>query len=124
MKTFVILHTLAAYYTFTSAYNLTFYGGQGCRSQNLGRREMKIDSGCQRDFSGNGASVVVDLGDNSQDITNTVVFFEGDDCNPSRIMKDATGTIALVFEDGCWTGNYGSYEVWDMRDTAVPGCSC
>jgi hypothetical protein len=21
---------------------------------------------------------------------------------------------AVRYEDGCWTGNYGSYEVWDV----------
>lgn len=118
MKTFVILNTFAVFGTLTTAYNLSFYGSQGCRGQNLGRREMKPNSGCQRDFSGNGASVIVDLGDNNQDMTNIVLFYEGDDCKPSSIMKGGT---AFVYEDGCWTGNYGSYEVWDMWGTEVPG---
>jgi hypothetical protein len=111
MKSFLVLHSLAAFYTVTNAYKLSLYGGQSCRGLKLGSREMKVDSGCQRDFAGNGASVIIEVDEENKDFGNVVVFFEGDDCKPSNIMQ---GGAAFVFEDGCWTGNYGSYEVWDL----------
>ncbi|KAH8728384.1 hypothetical protein GQ44DRAFT_724385 [Phaeosphaeriaceae sp. PMI808] len=116
MKSFLVLHSLAAFCALTNAYKLSLYGGKSCRGQNLGSREMKADSGCQRDFAGNGASVVITADEGNKDFGNVVVFFEGDDCKPSNIMQDGA---AFVFEDGCWTGNYGSYEVWDLWKVAV-----
>jgi hypothetical protein len=53
----------------------------------------------------------VGVDEGNKDFGNVVVFFDGDDCKPSNIMQDGA---AFVFEDGCWTGNYGSYEVWDL----------
>lgn len=111
MKSFLTLPLLAALTTLTTAYKLSIYGGQSCRGQGLGTREMKPDSGCQRDFAGNGASVVITNDEGNKDFGNVVVFFDGDDCKPSNIMQDGA---AFSFEDGCWTGNYGSYEVWDL----------
>jgi hypothetical protein len=111
MKSFIVLACLSTFYTFTNAYKLSIYGGKSCRGQSYGSREMKVDSGCQRDFAGNGASVVISADASNKDFGNVVVFFEGDDCKPSNIMQ---GGAAFVFEDGCWTGNYGSYEVWNL----------
>jgi hypothetical protein len=110
MKSSLLLTSLATL-TLTNAYKLSIYGGQSCRGQSYGSREMKVDSGCQRDFAGNGASMVVSTDEGNKDFGNVVVFFDGDDCKPSNIMQDGT---AFRYEDGCWTGNYGSYEVWDL----------
>jgi hypothetical protein len=109
MKSFLAIHSLVAFYTLADAYSLSIYGGLGCRGQTLGKREMKVDSGCQRDFAGNGASALIAADD--KDLGNVIVFFEGDDCKPSNIMNNGT---AFEFESKCWTGNYGSYEVWDL----------
>ncbi|KAH7389373.1 hypothetical protein DE146DRAFT_663890 [Phaeosphaeria sp. MPI-PUGE-AT-0046c] len=111
MKSHHFLHLITTFCALTHAYKLNFYSGQGCRSQSLGSREIKADSGCQREFAGNGASVIIKTDENNKDFGNVVVFFEGDDCKPSNIMQSGA---AFVFEDGCWTGNYGSYEVWDL----------
>jgi hypothetical protein len=111
MKSLLLLHPITAFCTLTNAYKLNFYSGQGCRSQSLGNREMKADGGCQREFAGNGASVSIKIDENNKDSGSVVIFFEGDDCKPSNIMQNGG---AFVFEDGCWTGNYGSYEVWDL----------
>lgn len=111
MKFSTIIHPLAIFCTFTNAYKLSMYGGKSCRGQNLGSREMKVDGGCQKDLAGNAASVVITPDENSKDFGNVVVFFDGDDCKPSNIMQSGA---AFVYEDGYWTGNYGSYEVWDL----------
>jgi hypothetical protein len=111
MKSFLVLHSLAAFCTLVNAYQLSLYGSKSCRGQNLGTREMKVDSGCQRDFAGNGASAVIQTDTSNKDFGTVILFFEGDDCKPSNIMQDGA---AFVFENGCWTGNYGSYEVWDL----------
>ncbi|KAH7082454.1 hypothetical protein FB567DRAFT_531284 [Paraphoma chrysanthemicola] len=111
MKPLLVMCSLSTLFTFTNAYKLSIYGGLSCRGQSLGTREMKVDSGCQRDFAGNGASASIATDENNKDFGNVVVFFEGDDCKPSNIMQNGA---AFVFENGCWTGNYGSYEVWDL----------
>lgn len=72
---------------------------------------MKADSGCQKELAGNAASVVITADEGNKDFGNVVVFFEGDDCKPSNIMQSGA---AFVYEDGCWIGNYGSYEVLDL----------
>ncbi|KAF1842949.1 uncharacterized protein K460DRAFT_407321 [Cucurbitaria berberidis CBS 394.84] len=111
MKSFLALHSLATFFTLTNAYKISFYSTQNCHSLPLGSREMKVDSGCQRDLAGTSASVIIKADEGNKDFGNVVVFFKGDDCKPSNIMQDGA---AFVFEDGCWTGNYGSYEVWDL----------
>jgi hypothetical protein len=111
MKSFLVPISLVAFCTLTNAYKLSIYGGKSCRGQSLGTREVKVGSDCQRDFAGNGASAVIKVDEGNKDFGNVVIFFEGDDCKPSNIMQEGT---AFVFEDGCWTGNYGSYEVWDL----------
>ncbi|KAF1839130.1 hypothetical protein BDW02DRAFT_564113, partial [Decorospora gaudefroyi] len=72
---------------------------------------MNVDSGCHRDYAGNGASALITADESGKDFGSVVLFFEGDDCKPSNIME---GGAAFAFEDGCWTGNYGSFEVWDL----------
>jgi hypothetical protein len=107
MRSFLFLHSLATLITFsalTNAYKVSIYSGQSCRGQGLGNRDIAPDIGCQRDFSGVGASAVISVSEGNTDFVKVVVFPSGDDCKPSEIMHD----------DGCWTGNYGSYEVWDL----------
>jgi hypothetical protein len=111
MKYFLVFNSLAAFGNLTTAYQLSLYGSKSCRGQGLGSREIKVDSGCQRDFAGVGASAVIDVDPGNKDFGTVIIFFEGDDCKPSNIMQDGA---AFVFENGCWSGNYGSYEVWDL----------
>jgi hypothetical protein len=108
MKSFHVLHSFAAFCTFTNAYQLSLYGSKSCRNQNLGTREIKVGSGCQRDSAGNGAFAVIEIDTSNKDFGTVVLSFTGDDCKPSNIMQDGA---AFVFENACWTGNYGSYEV-------------
>jgi hypothetical protein len=107
------LAALATFCTLTNAYKLSFYSGKSCRSQGLGSREIAPDTGCGRDFAGVGASAVVSVAEKNKDYGKIAVFFSGDDCKPSDIMDEGD---AFRYEDGCWTGNYGSYEVWDLWD--------
>jgi hypothetical protein len=111
MKYFLVFNSLAAFGNLTTAYQLSLYGSKSCRGQGLGSREIKVDSGCQRDFAGVGASAVIEVDPGNKDFGTVIIFFEGDDCKPSNIMQDGA---AFVFENGCWSGNYGSYEVWDL----------
>ncbi|KAF2821071.1 hypothetical protein CC86DRAFT_255339, partial [Ophiobolus disseminans] len=91
MKALLILRSLAALGIVSNAYKLSLHGGLSCRGQFLGTREMKADSGCQRDFAGNGASVSIALDEGNKDFGNVVIFFEGDDCKPSNIMQNGAG---------------------------------
>jgi hypothetical protein len=114
MKSSIFLNTLAtlATFTLTNAYRLHHYGGIQCRGANLGYRDVDSSSGCSRDNAGVAAAVIVKPDEESnKDFGSVVVFFNGDDCKPSDIMEEGQ---AFKFEDGCWTGNYGSYEVWDV----------
>jgi hypothetical protein len=111
MKYFLVFNSLAAFGNLTTVYQLSLYGSKSCRGQGLGSREIKVDSGCQRDFAGVGASAVIEVDPGNKDFGTVIIFFEGDDCKPSNIMQDGA---AFVFENGCWSGNYGSYEVWDL----------
>ncbi|KAF2756598.1 hypothetical protein EJ05DRAFT_477713 [Pseudovirgaria hyperparasitica] len=95
--------------TLSSAYILTHYAGPGCRSQSLGRTEVAVDPAgppCHQEFAGTAASLIVAPNENDDDFGSVVVFFTGDDCKPSDIIN---------FDDeGCMTGNYGSFQVWDL----------
>jgi hypothetical protein len=106
--TFLVIFTTL---TLTNAYSLSFYSGKSCRSQGLGTTDTNVEPGCGRNFAGVGASAVVSAAEGFKDFGKVVVFFNGDDCKPSDIMEEGQ---AYKFEDGCWTGNYGSYEVWDL----------
>ena len=91
MRSFFLLHSLATFITFsalTNAYKVSIYSGQSCRGQGLGNRDIAPDTGCQRDFSGVGASAVISAGEGNTDFGKVVVFFSGDDCKPSDIMQE------------------------------------
>jgi hypothetical protein len=114
MKTSQVLFnslTLLTFSTLTAAYRLHHYGGIECRGASLGYRDFDGNSGCSRDSAGVAAAIIVKPDPAGKDWGSAVVFFNGDDCKPSDIMEDGA---AFKFEDGCWTGNYGSYEVWDL----------
>jgi hypothetical protein len=123
MKYFLVFNSLAAFGNLTTVYQLSLYGSKSCRGQGLGSREIKVDSGCQRDFAGVGASAVIEVDPGNKDFGTVIIFFEGDDCKPSNIFFEGDDCkpsnimqdgAAFVFENGCWSGNYGSYEVWDL----------
>lgn len=105
-----VLVTLTTLSAFCNAYAMTHYTGLQCRGGGLGKADVNPTSGCQRGFAGNAASVVVKAADNDKDFGNAVVFFSGPDCNPKDIMNNGDGFSV----DGCFTANYGSYEVWDL----------
>ena len=105
-----VLTILATVPTLINAFTISHWAGKECRSQSLGKGDFDPTSGCQRGFAGNSASVVIQPAPDDKDFGNVVVFFSGDDCKPSDIMNNGEG----FSDDGCFTGNYGSYEVWDL----------
>jgi hypothetical protein len=108
-----ILHflaALAAFSTITTAYNIVHQGGLQCRGAFLSKIDIGIGSGCRQDHGGVAAAVSIKPDEGGKDFGSVVVFFKGDDCKPSDIMNDGWG----FSDEGCFTGNYGSYEIWDL----------
>ncbi|KAM7210891.1 hypothetical protein V8F06_013733 [Rhypophila decipiens] len=96
---------------FATAYELIFYRGEGCRSENLGDWVGGPNQGCRNDFKGSAQSVVVQsTGD--VDIPHMITFFASDDCNPDTEIihgePDEDGSACLT------ATNYGSFAVWDI----------
>ena len=92
---------------------LAYSQSGSCRSANLGWRDVDASTGCNRDNAGVAASIMIAHneteeagGEGDKDFGSVVVLFHGDDCKPSDILTYG--------DDGCLTGNYGSYEVWDL----------
>jgi hypothetical protein len=111
MKSSLLIPSLAALTILTHVYRLHHYGGIQCRGANLSYRDVDTSSGCSRDNTGVAVAIIVKPDEGGTDFGSVVVYFNGDDCKPSDIMEEGQ---AFSFEDGCWTGNYGSYEVWGL----------
>ncbi|KAF1976752.1 hypothetical protein BU23DRAFT_454666 [Bimuria novae-zelandiae CBS 107.79] len=92
----------------TDAYTITFYRGLNCRGEVLSSLDVGVGSPSSREFL--AASISLKRDEGGKDSNTAIVFFNGDDCYPSDIMKDGDG----YSEEGCFTANYGSYEVWDL----------
>ncbi|PVH91994.1 hypothetical protein DM02DRAFT_635722 [Periconia macrospinosa] len=115
---FFLLHSLAAIVTFstiTNAYTVSNKNGLSCRGANLNSDELKPDSGCRQPYGSQGASALVKPAGEDKDFGNVVVFFSSDDCNPANIVKDGEGFM----EEGCFTVNFRSYEVWNLWKVEV-----
>ncbi|OAK95919.1 hypothetical protein IQ06DRAFT_352176 [Phaeosphaeriaceae sp. SRC1lsM3a] len=106
--TFAILAALSAA---ANAYTVYHSNGKECRGQGLGKTDnLKSTSGCQLAWAGKAASIRIEPEKDDKDVGTVVVFFEGDDCNPTKIMQNGDA----FSDEGCTTINYGSYEVWEL----------
>jgi hypothetical protein len=74
MKSLILLASLAA---FTNAYGLKLYRSPGCRSENLGKIDVTLESGCGRDFAGSGLSAIVSESEGLGDFGKVLIFFNG-----------------------------------------------
>ena len=101
---------LAALSTLANAYTVTFYSGKGCRGSPLGSIKVSSVSPCSRELAGTAASAIVDPEEDDLNDASAVVFFNGDNCDPDDIMKDGEA----IEIDGCYTGNFGSFEAWKL----------
>ncbi|KAM0282358.1 hypothetical protein ACHAQH_003037 [Verticillium albo-atrum] len=100
---------LAAAVSFTDAYKLTFYGGLQCRGARLGEVIGGPGLGCRTDFNGVASAVIVESTGDVDDPF-TVVLYSSNDCNPDTIIVHGDE------DDSCLTGNFASYEVWNLFD--------
>lgn len=95
-------------FTTTEAVKLSRYRGEGCRNEALSPWVGGPDQGCisgEDAAAGTAASVIVaSTGDVDKNFY--TVFFESDDCDPETEIGHK--------DEGCFTGNYGSYAVWDI----------
>ncbi len=96
---------------FTYAFRLSPYAGGQCRGAALGSWVGGPDQGCQeRLYPGNSASVAISSTGSIDDDFYTV-FFSSDDCDPDTEVNDGQGH----FDDGCFSGAYNSFAVWDVN---------
>ncbi|KAL8997678.1 MAG: hypothetical protein Q9169_003085 [Polycauliona sp. 2 TL-2023] len=94
----------------TYAFKLSTYSGEGCRSASVGQWIGGPDQGCQEPLDFGVAQSVVISSTGPVDKNFYTVFFDSPDCNPDTEVKNGKGH----FDDGCFTGKYGSFEVWDV----------
>ncbi|KAL9129285.1 MAG: hypothetical protein Q9217_002232 [Psora testacea] len=100
----------AQYIRFGNAFKLTPYNSETCNSRSLGSWVGGPDQGCITGTdaaAGVGASVIIET-TGAVDDNFYAVFFDSDDCNPETEMPEGHK------DAGCFSGNYGSYAVWDV----------
>ncbi|PKS12652.1 hypothetical protein jhhlp_000860 [Lomentospora prolificans] len=90
-----------------AAYELIFYRGEGCRSENLGHWVGGPNQGCRNDNMGVAQSVIV-KSTGAVDDPHMITFFSSDDCDPRTEIQHGDE------DSGCFTVNYGSYVIWDV----------
>jgi len=94
-----------------TAYKLTFYRSEGCRSENLGEWIGGPNQGCSNEMMGVAQSAIV-ASTGPVDDNFMITFFESEDCNPDTEIVHGEPD-----EDGsaCMTAkNYRSFAVWDL----------
>ncbi|KAF6832226.1 hypothetical protein CPLU01_06325 [Colletotrichum plurivorum] len=110
LNTFVAALGMSA--TVVSAFTVSVYQGQQCRSANLGSFEVNAGDGCRNDRVGTGRSLVIHAADDEdEENPYMLVLFSSDDCNPATIIAKG--------DRGCLSSsnsNYGSFEVWDVMN--------
>ena len=100
--------TIASSVLSTTAFELSPYRGEGCRSEGLGPWVGGPDQGCitGEDAAAGTAQSAIISSTGDVDKNSYTVFFASDDCNPETEMGHK--------DEGCFEGNYGSYAVWDV----------
>lgn len=93
-----------------SAYKITFYASEGCRSGAPVSWVGGPNEGCRQDYQDSYNSVLVK---STGDIDNNfmLVFFSSPDCNPdTEIWHGDENTDSCVN-----VPSYQSFEIWDLR---------
>ncbi|KAF2870767.1 hypothetical protein BDV95DRAFT_595463 [Massariosphaeria phaeospora] len=96
-----------------TAYEISLFPSLQFRSQRLASLVVRPGDGCKTDHTGVASSAMLKSEDTSAGVF-YVVFFEGNDCNPDKII--ARGN------DGCVKALYGSFEVWNVCEGDKTDC--
>ncbi|KAI9674538.1 MAG: hypothetical protein M1817_001876 [Caeruleum heppii] len=114
----LVLAALAFALPWGSSFKLDFYQGGKCRSANIGESVIGPDAGCQTQWAGTAASVMVESTGPIDDPF-YVVLFSSDDCNPDTVIgRTDTGCLAA----DAAPINYKSFEVWNTCPNDQPAC--
>ncbi|KAK8105652.1 hypothetical protein PG999_009011 [Apiospora kogelbergensis] len=95
-----------------------------CSRKDKGEMDERLfwaNTGCQKGGGGQDQSVKIHAGDGDDALV--TVFFSSDDCNPDKIIATVDeNSYFNNLEKGCWSGKYGSFEVWSICEDG--GLSC
>ncbi len=97
---------------FANGFKLTAYNGEQCRSARLNDWTGGPNEGCQDPINYGVAQSVVISSTGPVDDNFYTVFFSSDDCDPDTEVNNGQGH----FDDGCFTGEYKSFAVWDVTN--------
>ncbi|KAH7109469.1 hypothetical protein B0J11DRAFT_236917 [Dendryphion nanum] len=109
------------------AMQITIWDSNGCKTMPPSWKGfLGPGNGCQVRYQDRGnpnrdryeTGVIAQMvEDSEEDASQIIVFFEGDDCDPKRIItRSDKGTCSQPI-----AGKYGSWEIWDLCNGTI-GC--